>query len=94
MFESCSNLTTAPALPATTLVEYCYYGTFYGCTKLNSVTMLATDISATNCLTYWMSGVPAGGTFTKHKDTSLPTGESGIPSGWTVQDYIAPESGN
>ena len=99
MFESCSNLTTAPALPAENLADDCYYGMFYGCTKLNSVTMLATNIPENkNCLTDWMSGVPTGegkGTFTKHKDmTSLPTGASGIPSGWTVQDYVAPGEGN
>jgi hypothetical protein len=72
---------------------------FKGCTSLNSVTMLATNITATNCLTDWMDGVPAGDgehkrTFTKHKDmTSLSTGANGIPSGWTVQDYEAPGEG-
>ena len=28
MFRGCSNLTQAPALPATTLANYCYYGMF------------------------------------------------------------------
>jgi hypothetical protein len=47
--------------------------------------MLATDISASNCLTNWVSGVASTGTFVKHPDmTSLPSGVSGIPSGWTV----------
>jgi len=96
MFARCSKLTSAPALPATTLTSSCYYNMFNGCTSLNSVTMLATDIPENgDCLTTWMSGVPAGGTFTKHKDmTSLPTGASGIPSDWTVQDYVAPGEGN
>ena len=32
MFSGCTGLTTAPALPATTLSEYCYYYMFNGCT--------------------------------------------------------------
>ena len=93
MFNGCTSLRSAPALLATTLVTECYYDMFRGCTSLNSVTMLATDISAENCLTDWMSGVPAGGTFTNAASmTSLPTGASGIPSGWIVKNYG--ESGN
>ena len=57
--------------------------------------MLATDISANGCLIGWMSGVAAIGTFTKAASmTSLSTGANGIPSGWTVQDYVAPGEGN
>ena len=56
MFEKCTSLTTAPDLPAQTLVGYCYYLLFDGCTKLSSVKCLATDISATNCLTDWLKG--------------------------------------
>ena len=83
---NCTSLTSAPALPATTLKIYCYYDMFKGCTNLNSVTMLATDISASDCLTTWMSGVATTGTFTKAEGmTAIPTNsESGIPNGWTV----------
>ena len=85
MFNGCSALVTAPALPATTLTTYCYNSMFNGCSKLNNITMLATDISAANCLNGWVNGVAATGTFTKAASmTSLPTGNSGIPSGWTV----------
>ena len=34
MFYDCTNLTQAPALPATTLTTNCYYYMFYGCTGL------------------------------------------------------------
>ena len=34
MFYNCTNLTTAPALPATTLASNCYSNMFYGCTSL------------------------------------------------------------
>ena len=58
---------------------------FYNCIGVNYIKMLATDISASNCLYYWTYGVASTGTFIKHSNmTSLPTGSSGIPIGWTV----------
>jgi hypothetical protein len=88
MFNSCKSLTTTPELHATTLVTFCYNRMFESCTKLNSVTMLATDISANNCLNQWVVGVASTGTFTKAAAmTSLTTGVSGIPEGWTVKNY-------
>ena len=88
MFNGCSSLTTAPELPATTLAGYCYEYMFYGCSKLSNIVMLATNISASYCLNNWVSDVSSTGTFVKHPDmTSLPTGSSGIPSGWTVENY-------
>ena len=87
MFYGCTSLTTAPELPANTLANYCYSEMFRRCTSLNNITMLATTITASNCLNYWVFGVPSTGTFTKAASmTSLPTGDSGIPSGWTVID--------
>ena len=34
MFYGCTSLTAAPALPATTLKNYCYQGMFRDCTKI------------------------------------------------------------
>ena len=60
---------------------------FNGCKKLNSITCIATDISATNCTYNWVSGVASSGTFTKTGSmTSWTSGANGIPSGWTVED--------
>lgn len=88
MFKDCTNLTTAPELPATILAVDCYYFMFSGCTSLNHITMLATNISDTNCLYKWVKGVSSTGTFVKNPYMhSLPTGTSGIPEGWTVEDY-------
>lgn len=88
MFYGCTSLTTAPELPATTLANYCYYKMFNGCENLSEITMLATNISASYCLINWVSGVSSTGTFVKHPDmTTLPSGISGIPEGWTVVDY-------
>ena len=87
MFYSCSSLTTAPELPATTLAGRCYYNMFKNCTSLNYIKMLATNISDNRCLYNWVYNVASTGTFIKHPNmTSLPSGNSGIPAGWTVND--------
>lgn len=86
MFAGCTSLVNAPELPATTLAGSCYYRMFYGCTNLNYIKMLATDISASNCLTNWVDGVASSGTFVKNKNATWNvTGDSGVPSGWTIQ---------
>lgn len=85
MFYRCTSLTTAPELPAATLVSHCYDSMFYGCSKLNYIKMLAIGAYLESCLDYWVYGVSSTGTFIKNPAmTSLPTGYSGIPHGWTV----------
>lgn len=86
MFKGCTSLTSAPELPATTLVSSCYSGMFWDCTSLNYVKCLATNISASNALTIWLSNVSSTGTFYKAAGVTYPSGASGIPTGWTVQD--------
>ena len=62
---------------------------FYGCTKLKYIKCLATDISATNCTYNWVNGVASTGTFVKAAVIeSWTTGDSGIPTGWTVLNYV------
>lgn len=88
MFRKCTSLTTAPELPATTLVDGCYSGMFIGCTNLNYIKMLATNVSATNCLNNWVYGVSSTGTFVKNSAATWDvTGVNGIPTGWTVESY-------
>ena len=85
MFKGCSSLTEAPDLPATTLAQGCYNEMFYGCQKLRYVKCLATDISATDCLTNWLDGTMLLGTFiTAENKPAYESGTSGIPSGWNV----------
>lgn len=88
MFAGCTSLTKAPTLPAKTLGQYSYMYMFRGCTNLNYIKCLATNISASSCLRDWVSGVQTtSGTFLKDQSmTSWPTGNDGIPSNWTVQD--------
>lgn len=88
MFYNCISLTTAPELPATTLQTKCYYDMFNNCQIMNNVRCYATNISAADCILNWLSGVSSTGTFYKNSSmSSWPTGVSGIPSGWTVQNY-------
>ena len=89
MFENC-GITTAPDLLATTIPANGYAYMFTGCSNLNYIKCLATDKSASGCLTNWVNNVAASGTFVKDSDTSWSTGISAIPTGWTVENYVAP----
>ena len=95
MFYKCTSLTAAPELPATTLATSCYNQMFYGCKSLNSVTCLATNIPTLTCVSNWLKGVATPGTFTKAASmTSWTTkSTSGIPTGWTVVDYVPATTG-
>lgn len=85
MFRGCTSLVNAPELPATTLFDYCYESMFTDCTNLNYIKMLATNISALNCLNSWVYRVALTGTFVKSKDATWDvTGVNGVPTGWTV----------
>ena len=49
MFRNCTALTTAPVLPATTLVYGCYSSMFYGCTALTTAPALPATTLASTC---------------------------------------------
>ena len=85
MFRGCTSLTQSPELPATTLVTSCYQQMFNGCSNLNYVKAMFTDMSATNCVGSWLTGVSPTGTFIKSKDATWTNEQAGIPTGWTVQ---------
>ena len=87
MFNSCSNLLKSPKLSVLTLTTRCYDRMFKLCSSLQEITMLATDISAVECLDYWVESVPSGGTFYKNAAATWNDTEyhSRIPSGWTVE---------
>ncbi len=93
MFYGCTSLTTAPVLPAKKLTYYtngtsytgCYNSMFYGCTNLNYIKMLSEGSIDWHYTRDWVYKVAPTGTFVKHPNASLPTGEDGIPSGWTVE---------
>ena len=87
MFNKAYNIITSPILPALTLAQECYGGLFYYCSKLDNITCLATNISASQCTNQWVYNIKPTGTFTKNSSmTSWTRGQYGIPSGWTVVD--------
>lgn len=49
LFRDCSSLITAPSLPATTLVPYCYFALFFGCVKLVNIPSLPATILTEGC---------------------------------------------
>ena len=49
MFNGCTGLTVAPALPATTLAEGCYIGMFNSCTGLTAAPALPATTLAEGC---------------------------------------------
>ena len=87
MFYGCTSLTSALKMPATTLDNYCYNAMFYDCTRLSYIKCLATSGINTNySTTNWVSNVSSSGTFIKDSNVNWPTGNNGIPSGWTIQN--------
>ena len=86
MFWNCSSMVNASQvrLEATKLGVNSYRSLYSGCSALQSATMLATDFSAAGCMFEWMKGAPAGGTLTIKSGVTLPSGVSGVPTGWTV----------
>ena len=56
MFDGCTGLTQAPALPATTLANNCYNGMFRGCTGLMQAPALPATTLAQSCYSFMFSG--------------------------------------
>ena len=75
-------LKVSPYLPALTLAVSCYANIFEDCRDLERVDMAATDVSASYCLSGWLSNVAASGELHCDASLSLPAGSSGLPSGW------------
>lgn len=85
MFKNCKNLYCTPELNALTLVPFCYRSMFEGCNKLECIRCKAINISANSCTYFWVANVAATGTFEKaYNMEDWTTGNSGIPSGWSV----------
>lgn len=68
-----------------TLPANAYQHLFRGCSGLETVICKAKNFE-TNTFSDWFLDASATGTFIKDKDTTWPTGNSGIPSGWTVKN--------
>lgn len=86
MYLGCTSITSADMSYARTLNDNSCPQLFFGCTNLKYVKCLATDISATDCLTNWLYNVSSTGTFIQASGVEWPRGASGIPTGWLAYD--------
>jgi hypothetical protein len=93
MFESCTSLAEAPALPAKTLDTNCYESMFYGCSNLSTVTLYYADTAPddSDSFAYWLE--EAGGTgctIYAPADALWDSSDSTmyIPSNWTVEKTL------
>lgn len=89
MFQNCTSLVVAPDLLAEVFVTACYKGMFRDCSSLNYIKCLGKTVAtgATDVTGTWVTNVAANGTFVKATSyTGWPTGNSGIPAGWTVEE--------
>ena len=87
MFYGCTSLRSAPVLPATTLSNRysCYSNMFSGCTSLSYIKALFTTTPSSSYTDNWVNGVAPTGTFVKSAAATWNvTGNSGVPTGWTV----------
>ncbi len=88
MFRDCTSLTTAPALPATTLATSCYQNMFNGCTSLTTAPALPATTLANSCYQNMFTGCTSlqvySSSGTGHtKAWRIPT--SGSASSYTSQ---------
>ena len=85
-FRGCTNLTETSLIELTVLRGYSCYRMFYGCSNLSTVRVKFTDVSANNAITNWLYDVASTGTLYCPHDLVLPSGASGLPTGWTRED--------
>lgn len=82
MFAMCSSLVEAPEFPATTLATEAYVDLFNGCSLIDKITTYIQNWNTTDTLN-WVKNVASTGDFYNLGGATIPSGVSGIPSGWT-----------
>ena len=92
-FYGCTSLVESPDFRGITrmldIEEKAFYMAFAGCTNLSKVCAPAATSWDRNKFRRWLENVSASGTLYKNANlTTLPANDtSGLPSGWTTQDY-------
>ncbi len=74
LFYGCTSLTTAPALPATTLASSCYKDMFHGCTALTAAPDLPATTLAEHCYPFMFYGCTSLTTAPALPATTLASG--------------------
>ena len=95
MYSGCTNLKTGMDLSKVKVIKatkynwikngFCYM--YNNCSNLEEIIAPNVSVWDTNKFTDWVKGVAAKGTFYKPKGLEIPTGNSGIPTGWVVKEY-------
>lgn len=84
MFYNCVNLEDTPIIYAKSLsASYVCQYMFYGCSKVDSLTVYMDSVTGNNATASWLGSVSATGTFHNLGTATYSSGISGIPSGWT-----------
>ena len=92
-FHDCSSLTETPNFKHITSIlsvgTRAFYGTFLRCTSLKRVFAPSVTSWDTSKFSQWLSSVSDTGVVFKNAHlTTIPTDTpSGVPTGWTTQDY-------
>lgn len=95
MYSGCTNLKTGMDLSKVKVIKKPEYSwitngfcnMYNNCSKLEEIIAPNISVWDTNKFTNWVKGVAAKGTFYKPKGLEIPTGNNGIPTGWTVKEY-------
>jgi len=82
------KMTKSPILRCAEGAEDCYKEMFEGNGNLNEITCLLTN--SVNATSAWVQYAGAStGTFYKHPSKTWTLGQTyGVPTGWTIEDYI------
>lgn len=88
-FRNCNNLTTCLDLSSiTNITSNSMKETYSGCSSLNLAIAPNINTWDTGYTNSWLSGVAASGVVMKPSTLTIPTDStSGVPTGWTTQDY-------
>ena len=97
MFGDCYSLTASPVIQLESLASGSCCRMLQYCSGLTEITCLAqSGIDQDDSTTNWVlqrAGSPLGqGTFYKHPNATWPSGDNGVPHGWTVQNYVEPNN--
>lgn len=88
MFYGCSSLISGPDLSSiTSLGDYGLQQMYTRCSSLNEA--YAPNVSTWNNskTSNWLMDVAPTGVLYKPANLTIPTGDSGVPSGWTTKTY-------
>lgn len=87
MFHGCTSLVKAPEIKGKYINHYSLTNMFSGCTNLNYIKILVENPTGyLGTFSSWVNGVSSTGTFVKKRGVTYPSGTSGIPEGWTVEE--------